>query len=87
MDRESIDLFYGKPTRKRPKPMNWPGMRTVCDKRSSSFRLPTELATGVIAIFAMLLAVMIMGPVAALERPLPLLPLATTFNDFQGGMC
>jgi hypothetical protein len=48
-----------------------------------TFRLPTELATGVIAIFAMLLAVMIMGPVAALERPLPLLPLQlppTTFN-------
>jgi hypothetical protein len=47
-------------------------MRSVCDKRS----------TGIIPIFGMLLAIMIMGPVAALERPVPLLLQlhSTTFN-------
>jgi hypothetical protein len=58
-------------------------MRSVCDKRSSSRELSIELTTGIIPIFAMLLAIMIMGPVAALERPVPLLLLqlhSTTFN-------
>src|SRR5260370_4107150 len=54
-------------------------MRSFCDKRSSSFRLPTELATGVIAIFAMLLAIMIIGP----SRPWSDRYLFLPFNYLQ----
>jgi hypothetical protein len=54
-------------------------MRTVCDKRSSSFRLPTELANTVVAIFAMLVAKMIMGP----SRPWSDRYLFRPFNYLQ----
>ena len=79
MDREAIDSFIDSLTRKRPKPINCPGMRTVCDKRSSSFRLPAELATGVIPIFAMLLPKIIMGP----SRPWSDRYLFSALNAFQ----
>src|SRR5262249_48222745 len=79
MDRESIDLFMESLTGKRPKAIKWPGMRTVCDKRSSSFRLPIELANIVVAIFTMLVAKMIMGP----SRPWSDRYLFSALNAFQ----
>jgi|SRR5271165_957493 len=62
-------------------------MRSVCDQRSSSRELSIELTTEIIPIFAMVLAMTIyVGPVVALERPLPLLSVqrfSTTFNTVQ----
>jgi hypothetical protein len=58
-------------------------MRTVCEQRSSSLGLSTELVTGSIPIFAMSLAIVIMGP----SRPgatVTSSPHSTTFRDFQG---
>jgi len=58
-------------------------MRSVCVQRPGSFDLSIEFPAGLIPIFGMLLSNNDNGPVAALERPLPLLdaqPPSTTFN-------
>jgi hypothetical protein len=54
-------------------------MRTVCEQRSSSLGLSTELVTGSIPIFAMSLAIVIMGP----SRPWSDRYLFLPFNYLQ----